>query len=48
MYKLQHSEILVVIEALEAKTDLTQFEKDLITRLKHFTCTKIAELSQNG
>lgn len=49
MYKLQYEEIVVIIAALETKTDLTQFEQDLIKRLKHFTCnTRIPTPSQNG
>ena len=49
MYKLQYEEIVVIIAALEAKTELTQFEQDLIKRLKHFTCNvRIPAPSQNG
>lgn len=36
MYKLQHSEIVVIVAALELKTELTQFEQELLVRLKRF------------
>ena len=49
MYKLQHEEIVAIVNLLEAQIELNEFEKNLLERLKHFICsTKITKDSQNG
>jgi len=36
MYKLQKEEIIVIVAALEAKATLSEFESELLKRLKRF------------
>ena len=36
MYKLQKEEIIVIVAALEAKATLSEFEIELLKRLKNF------------
>jgi hypothetical protein len=36
MYKLQREEIIVIVATLEAKATLSNFETELLKRLKHF------------